>query len=103
MIIKKLAKLVKKTHYLGITSTTNEQSQQWLGGNWGLYDISDLPSITYEQACAMFDFSAKTIDKTWDDNDGAWILAKRLKRPANSEDLKPTKSKYTPHSSEMKR
>lgn len=35
MIIKKLAKLVKKTHYLGITSTTNEQSQQWLGGNWG--------------------------------------------------------------------
>ena len=30
MIIKKLAKLVKKTHYLGITSTTNEQSQQWL-------------------------------------------------------------------------
>ena len=43
MIIKKLAKLVKKTHYLGITSTTNEQSQQWLGGNCGLYDISDLP------------------------------------------------------------
>ena len=78
MIIKKLAKLVKKTHYLGITSTTNEQSQQWLGGNWGLYDISDLPSITYEQACAMFDFSAKTIDKTWDDNDGAWILAKKV-------------------------
>lgn len=78
MIIKKLAKLVKKAHYLGITSTINEQSQQWLGGNWGLYDISDLPSITYEQACAMFDFSAKTIDKTWDDNDGAWILAKKV-------------------------
>ena len=80
MIIKKLAKLVKKTHYLGITSTTNEQSQQWLGGNWGLYDISDLPSITERG-----------------------YLPKRLKRPANSEDLKPTKSKYTPHSSEMKR
>lgn len=78
MIIKKLAKLVKKTHYLGITSTINERSQQWLGGNRGLYDISDLPSITYEQACAMFDFSAKTIDKTWDDNDGAWILAKKV-------------------------
>ena len=29
MIIKKLAKLVKKTHYLGITSTVNERSQQW--------------------------------------------------------------------------
>ena len=34
MIIKKLAKLVKKTHYLGITFTVNERSQQWLGGNW---------------------------------------------------------------------
>lgn len=70
MIIKKLAKLVKKAHYLGITSTINERSQQWLGGNWGLYDISDLPSITYGQACAMFDFNAKTIDNTWDDSDG---------------------------------
>lgn len=78
MIIKKLAKLVKKAHYLGITSTINERSQQWLGGNWGLYDISDLPSITYGQACAMFDFNAKTIDNTWDDSDGACILAKKV-------------------------
>lgn len=78
MIIKKLAKLVKKAHYLGITSTINEQSQQWLGGNWGLYDISDLPSITYGQACAMFDFNAKTIDNTWDDSDGACMLAKKV-------------------------
>lgn len=79
MIIKKLAKLVKKAHYLGITSTINERSQQWLGGNWGLYDISDLPSITYGQACAMFDFNAKTIDNTWDDSDGACILAQKVK------------------------
>ena len=101
MIIKKLAKLVKKAHYLGITSTINERSQQWLGGNWGLYDISDLPSITYGQACAMFDFNAKTIHGTIVTE--RVYLPKRLKRPANSEDLKPTKSKYTPHSSEMRR
>lgn len=75
MIIKKLAKLVKKLHYLGITFTFNEQEKQWLGGSWGLYDISDLPTMTFAQACAMFDFSAKTIDKIWNDDDGAKELA----------------------------
>ena len=75
MIIKKLAKLVKKSHNLGITFTFNEQEKQWLGGSWGLYDISDLPTMTFAQACAMFDFSAKTIDKIWNDDDGAKELA----------------------------
>ena len=103
MIIKKLAKLVKKTHYLGITSTVNERSQQWLGGNWGLYDISDLPSITYGQACAMFDFNAKTIDNTWDDSDGACMLAKKVETACKFRKFEADESKYTPHSSEKKR
>lgn len=78
MIIKKLAKLAKEMHDLGITSTFNEQTQQWLGGNWGLYDISDLPPITFGQACAMFDYSAKQIDKMWNADEVAKIFAEKV-------------------------
>ncbi len=63
MIIKKIAKLAREAHSLGITSMSiDDEYHQWIGGAWGIYDISDLPSMTFEQACAMFDYSQKQID-----------------------------------------
>ncbi len=63
MIIKKIAKLAKEAHSLGIASMPiDDEYHQWMGGVWGIYDISDLPSMTFEQACVMFDYSKKQID-----------------------------------------
>ena len=80
MIIKKLAKLVKDAHFLGIVVMKDfGQEQQWLGGAWGAYDISDLPDLTFDQACTMFDYSAKTIDKISNEEMGLRILVEKAK------------------------
>ena len=63
MIIKKIAKLAREAKTLGVAfEPVGSSEHQWVGGAWGIYDISDLPPMTFGQICVMFDYSQKVID-----------------------------------------
>lgn len=60
MIFKKIAKLAKESGRLGTAvGLIGEEHHSWIFVDKGLYESSELPEMTFEQLCAMFDFSTK--------------------------------------------
>lgn len=57
MIIKNIAKLCRESRYLAIHQAAD--GVQWIGNGHAFYAVPSLPQMTFDQACAAFDYNDK--------------------------------------------
>ncbi len=60
MKIKKIIDLIKKS---GILAIYDSKDCQWLSDGYGIYPASDIPEVNSVTLCAMYDLTAKQVDK----------------------------------------